>query len=83
MLGFVVKLPIMMNETEYFKLTWINVNQKKLESSNPIVYRFESIFWFEIITISDIKRKINFINEVLLLQNTYTLVKSSACPPLL
>ena len=50
----------------------------------PIVCRrFESPFSFEIITIYDIKRKINVINEVLLLQNPYILMKSSAYHPLL
>ena len=44
---------------------------------------FETSFWFEIITISDIKRKINFINKVLLLQKPYILMKSSAYLPLL
>ena len=45
--------------------------------------RFEPSFWSEIITVSDIQRKINFINEVLLLQNPFILMKSSVYSPLL
>ena len=53
----------------------------------PIVCRrFEPPFWFEIIISllsRGVERKINFINEVLLLRNPYILMKSSAYSPLL
>ena len=48
------------DEWDYFKLIWINVHRKKTRKFGPpppyapiVCRRFEPLFWFEIITISD------------------------------
>ena len=73
------------NEWDWICSTYLK--NSNVRTPSPIctysVQKVYTPFWFEIITISDIKRKINFINQVLLLQNPYILMKSIAYPPLI
>ena len=53
---------------------WVLLTYLKKSPSPFYTYRtqkFWAPFWFEIIIISDIKRKINFVKQVLSPQNSY------------